>query len=327
MSQATFDVVAVESEENLWTDSTLLSRTLFRPQPRIPEYYGYDDRGSRLFEDVTRLPQYYPTRVEQALLDVVAPEIAETVAGGPLVELGSGSAKKTGVLLRACAKYADPHFVPLDVSASMMRHSFETLSQTVPGLRVTGVVGRYERTLTALSRKDFGRRCVTALGSNIGNMLPEERLELLALICGELRAGEYFFVTADLTKSKSMLEHAYNDPPTDRTHTDFRLNRLIHLNRLYGASFPLERFHEFARYDVEHARIEVHLHSPEPQTIDLGSLNAQLSLAAGDTIVVDYSCKFEIDALCAEVGALGCELLRTWTDPRYRYGAFFFRKR
>ncbi|UMP00011.1 L-histidine N(alpha)-methyltransferase [Amycolatopsis sp. EV170708-02-1] len=327
MNEPAFEIRYVETDDILWHDTTHLTRSLSSDRPRIPEYYGYDKRGSLLFEAVTKLARYYPTRVEQALLSETADKIATTIAGCALVELGSGSAKKTGTLLRACAEISDPHFVPLDVDPAMIQHSFESLSKSVPNLRMTGVVGRYENTLPQVTREEFGPRCVTALGSNIGNMLPEERRSLLAMICANLHAGEYLFVTADLTKSKAMLETAYNDPPTDRTHTDFRLNRLVHLNRLYGSSFRPERFYEYAHYDVEMQRIVVHLYSTEDQVVDLGALGRSLKLGKGDSIIIDHSCKFTIDALSDEICGLGCRPVNSWFDARYRYGAFLFQKR
>ncbi|MGW5456621.1 L-histidine N(alpha)-methyltransferase [Nocardia sp. NPDC003979] len=326
MSTSSFTLMAIESQGSLLHDPEELARYLFQPQPRIPEYYGYDTQGSWLFEAVTKLPRYYPTRVEQALLEEIASEIAPEISQCTLVELGSGSGKKTGTLLRACATYAPPHFMPLDVDAAMIQHSYETLSSLVPGLRVTGVVGRYEKTFPIISHQDVGRRCVTALGSNIGNMLPDERLSLLELLCSNLNRGELLFVTADLTKSKQLLEAAYNDPPTDRTHTDFRLNRLIHINRIFGASFRPDRFYEYAHYDTDMDAIVVHLYSPEEQVIDLGRVGRTLTLKKGDSIVVDYSCKFEIDALSAEICELGCQRVNYWTDARYRWGAFLFEK-
>jgi len=323
----TFEIMSVGDQDDFWHDTSVLRRALMQDQPRIPSYYGYDDHGSVLFEKVTELPQYYLTRVEQDLLRTSATELADIISGCAVVELGSGSAKKTGEVLHALSKHAAPQFVPLDVSASMVQSSFETLSERIPNLRFTGVVGRYEETLPWLSlSSSVGRKCVMLLGSNLGNMLVYERHELLKLIIATLGMEDYIYVTADLAKSQMMLESAYNDPPTDRTFSDFRLNRLFHLNALYGSSFDAGRFYEYAHYNTGLQRIEAHLYSAEDQTVDLGRLDAELPLTKGSSIVVDYAIKFDITGLVAEMNMLGARQVTSWIDTRYRYGAFLFRR-
>src|SRR5690349_11690626 len=182
-------VVAVDAADAFWDDGGALRACLRESVPRIPPVFGYDERGSELFEAITELPTYYLTRVEWALLRANADEIARAVDADEIVELGSGSGKKTSVLLSACQRRRPTTYLPVDVSREMLELNGRTLSAAVPGLAVVGLWGRYEQALARLRTEPGARRVVVFLGSNLGNATQPERAALLADIAATLGPG------------------------------------------------------------------------------------------------------------------------------------------
>ncbi|MCO1655755.1 L-histidine N(alpha)-methyltransferase [Pseudonocardia humida] len=324
----TVRVVPVDTGDAFWDDGTALRAALAEPVPRIPPVFGYDERGSQLFEAITELPTYYLTRVEWDLLRRHADDIAARLDTDMLAEMGSGSAKKTAVLLGAAARHRPLTYLPIDVSREMLEASGRALVEQVPGLDVVGLWGRYEQGLAHLRSADRdGRLVVAFLGSNMGNATDAERADLLADIAATLRPGDGFLFSVDLLKPADVLETAYNDPPGHDAFAGFRLNHLTHLNRRFGADFDVDRFRPLARFDPGTGMVEGHLHVLREQRVRLPGLDLELDLARGGSINVGFSAKFDRDRLAAEIAALGMDVEHEWIDQRWRYAIALARRR
>lgn len=319
-------VVAVD--DGFWDDGAALAQTLREDPPRIPPVFGYDDVGSALFERITRLPTYYLTRVEWELLRAHAGAIAEAADAPVLAELGSGSAKKTRLLLAACVRLRPTTYVPIDVSRQMLETSAATLTEALPQLAVMPLWGRYEAGLARLrAERPPGRLVVAFLGSNVGNMTPAERGALFAEIAATLRRGDGFLVSADLLKSAAELETCYNDPPGHDAFAAFRLNHLVHVNRRFGSRFDVARFRPLAHFDEATGMVEGHLYTDDAQQVAVPALGLTVTVPAGGSINVGFSAKFDADELVAELAGHGLAGERSWIDERHRYGIFLARRR
>ncbi|MDQ2709043.1 MAG: L-histidine N(alpha)-methyltransferase [Actinomycetota bacterium] len=316
-------VVAVE--EAFWDDRDAVGACLREPVARIPPWFGYDERGSELFEEITELPTYYLTRVERDLLHRHSEQIAELIDCARLAELGSGSAKKTQLLLAACQRRRSTTYLPIDVSREMLRRSGAELRTAIPGLRVTGLWGRYEAGLARL-REAADPVVVAFFGSNLGNTTPTERDTLLAAITATLRAGDGFLVSVDLIKPAAQFDRCYNDPPGFSAFARFRLNHLTHLNRRFGSAFDLATFVPTARYDPAAAVVEGHLVATSDQRVPVPGLGLTLALRQGEVINVGFSAKFDRDEFIGDVGAHGLAHQAEWIDPDQAYGIFLFRR-
>ncbi|MFN2479492.1 MAG: L-histidine N(alpha)-methyltransferase [Pseudonocardiaceae bacterium] len=318
------EIVAVDGEGGFWDDRRGLLTCLRETPPRVPAYLGYDALGSELFEAITELPGYYPTRVERGLLQRHAEEIADLVEYERIAELGSGSAKKTRLLLAACIERRQTSYLPIDVSREMLAASARELTTELPGLRVQGLWGRYEAGLDWLPEGKPEPLTVALLGSNLGNTTPEERDALLAKIAVTLRPGDRFLVSADLQKPAEVLEACYNDPLDRSAFAQFRLNHLAHLNRRYDADFALENFYPRAHYDSATTAVQGHLYATEDQTVALRKLDLELVLRRGDSLNVGFSYKFHRPEFVADVAARGFDLGAQWIDAVWQYGIFLF---
>jgi len=325
-SGPTFEIVAVEGEASFWDDRVTLLACLNETTPRIPPWFGYDELGSELFESITELPTYYLTRIERGLLHRHATEIAGSLDCGWLAELGSGSAKKTRLLLAACTQQRRTTYLPIDVSREMLQTSGAALQAELPGLRVIGMWGRYEAGLAWL--RDTGREPVVVafLGGNLGNTTPEECEVLLADIAATLRPGDGFLVSVDLQKPAAVFETCYNDPPGRSAFARFRLNHLTHLNRRFGADFDLTRYRPRAHYDHAHTRVEGHLYATQDHDVSVPGLGHRLHLRSGDSINVGFSAKFDHRGFVAVLAAHGLRHQAEWVDRTWRYGIFLFRR-
>jgi L-histidine N-alpha-methyltransferase len=319
-------VVAVDAADAFWDDGAALRDCLREPVPRVPPVFGYDERGSELFEAITELPTYYLTRVEWALLRANATEIADRLDADQIVELGSGSAKKTRELLAACQRRRPTTYLPVDVSREMLELSGRTLSAAVPGLSVVGLWGRYEQALARLRTEPGGRRVVVFLGSNIGNATPAERAELLADIAATLDPGDGFLFSVDLVKSAEVLDTGYNDPPGHRAFAEFRLNHLTHVNRRFGADFAVGQYRPCAHF-VEHTgMVEGHLYALDDQRVRLPRLDLEIAVRRGESINVGFSAKFDRDRLDSELAGHGMIIEHRWIDPDWQYAILLARR-
>jgi L-histidine N-alpha-methyltransferase len=266
-------------------------RTALEETPRrIPTRYFYDRRGSELFERITELPEYYPTRAERELLAEFADEIAGVTGAAELVELGSGAATKTRLLLDAMARAGNLRtYVPLDVSEAMVRRSAVELAAAYPELTVRGLVADFHHDLDHIPEGE--PRLVVFLGSTIGNLRPDEAVAFLRGIAAPMAPGDFFLLGIDLVKQISVIEAAYND--SRGLTAEFNRNILRVVNRLAGGDFRSEAFAHRAFFDPRNRWIEMRLVARQAQTVRLGRLDLTLELAAGEEILTEISCKYE----------------------------------
>lgn len=278
---------------------------------RISPKYFYDERGSQLFDEITRLPEYYPTQREREILVQRADEIAQRSGADTLVELGSGTSEKTRLLLDALGRTGQlRRFVPFDVNESFLRSACEQIAAEHPGLRVHGVVGDFERHLPLLPRG--GRRMVAFLGSTIGNLDEEGRKAFFADLASGLEPGDSLLLGTDLVKDVARLEAAYDDAAG--VTTEFNRNVLHVVNRELDADFEVESFEHVAFFEPEHERIEMWLRTPRPMNVRVAALDLHVALAAGEAIRTEISCKFKRASVEAELAAAGFVMDAWWTD-------------
>jgi L-histidine Nalpha-methyltransferase len=324
VEQHQIKIVSVDSEGSFWDDRSDLLSCLRETPPRVPSYLGYDATGSDLFESITELSGYYLTRVEHGLLQRHAEEIADLTRYEQIVELGSGSAKKTRMLLAACVERRPMTYLPIDVSREMLAASARELAAELTGLRVQGLWGRYEAGLAWLRDGEPQPMMMALLGSNLGNTTLEERDALLCEITETLQPGDGFLVSADLQKPAQVLETCYNDPLGQSAFARFRLNHLAHLNRRFDADFALEYFYPRAHYDYTTTAVQAHLYATKDQTVALRELGLELVLQRGDSLNVGLSYKFHRPPFVADVSTRGFELSAQWIDAVWQYGLFLF---
>ncbi len=283
-----------------------------RSEPRrIPSRHFYDARGSRLFEEITRLPEYYLTRAERALLASVAAEIAETTRAEAVFELGSGSASKTRLLLDALGRAGTLEaYVPLDASESALRASLGELARDYPTLELSGFVGDFTGELPDLPRRR--RRLVLFLGSTIGNFRPPEAVAFLGRIAASLGPDDHFLLGADLVKDVARLEAAYNDAAG--VTAEFNRNILRVVNRRFGADFDPAAFAHRAFFEGENRWIEMRLAAETDHGVRVAALGLALPLRAGEEILTEISAKYDRPAIEALFAAAGLRLERWYTD-------------
>ncbi|MEV0429057.1 L-histidine N(alpha)-methyltransferase [Micromonospora sp. NPDC050495] len=281
----------------------------------LPPKWFYDSRGSELFEEITRLPEYYPTRAERAVLAAHAADIAALTGAKTLIELGSGSSEKTRLLLDAFTRHGDlGTFVPLDVSASALRRSTRQIAAEYPALRVRGIVGDFTRQLDRLPTG--GRRLVVFLGGTVGNLLPVERAEFLTAMRAALESGDWLLIGTDLVKDPGVIVPAYDDAAG--VTADFNRNVLRVINRELGADFDPEAFAHVAVWDPEHEWIEMRLRAERPLRVHV--LDLDVEFAAGEELRTEVSAKFRPDGIAAELADAGFAREAFWTDPDGLFG-------
>ena len=280
----------------------------------LPSYYFYDQRGSELFEQICGLPEYYPTRTEQGILTTYAQEIANLTGTCDLVELGSGSSRKTRILLDAYTRLQGKFtYIPIDVSTTMLQATALELLADYPQLSVHALAGVYEIALHRLPPA-FQQRLLIFLGSTIGNLSPQEEVIFLQQIEQSLTPGDYFLLGVDLQKDIDTLNSAYND--SQRITAEFNLNILHHLNYKFNGNFNPENFQHWAFYNQELHQIEMHLISLEDQVVKLFDLGLEVTLMAQETIRTEISRKFELTALTKQLHDCDLPVQRIWQDER-----------
>ena len=278
----------------------------------IPPKWFYDTRGSQLFDDITRLPEYYPTRRERTILVERASEIATVTNAGTLVELGSGTSDKTRILLDALRDAGTiTRFVPFDVSEQTLRDAAAAVSREYEGMRVHAVVGDFEHHLGSIP--GGGRRLVVFLGGTIGNLLPPARAEFLLEIAKGLGLDDHLLLGVDLVKSVDRLEAAYDD--AQGVTADFNKNVLTVMNRELDADFDIERFEHVAEFDRVNARIEMRLRALDAHTVEVRALGLSVPFAAGEEMRTEVSAKFTREQVVEELETAGMQLVEWWTDP------------
>ncbi len=278
---------------------------LARPLKELPPKLFYDSTGSDLFDRITELPEYYPTRCEREILDRRADEIVSDVE--ELVELGSGSAAKTRVLL---ATGTIERYVPVDVSESVVERCARELRAAHPGLAVHGLIGDFGRDLVHLP--DGERRLFAFLGGTIGNFHPPERAGFLAMLRGLMGPGDRLLLGTDLVKDVAVLEAAYDDGAG--VTAEFNRNALRVLNRELGSDFPPERFEHVAFFNEDEAWIEMRLRSLDQRTVRVPGAGIVVHLDEGEEIRTEISAKFTPEKIEHELDAAGLRLEELWTD-------------
>jgi len=288
---------------------------LSQSQRTLPPHYFYDDRGSELFEQICELPEYYLTRTETAILQQYAKAIAEITGPCELIELGSGSATKTRILLDAYTDLSHPmRYVPIDVSAGILESSARDLLIDYPTLEVQGLVSTYELALAKLEPTQFPTRMICFLGSTLGNLSPAECEVFFRQVIDALRPGEYFLLGFDLQKPKEILEAAYNDGAG--ITAQFNLNMLHHLNWRFQGDFDPSQFEHVAFYNETLHQVEMHLKSLRSQTVHLKALDLTIEFASGETIHTEISRKFNLQTLKTDLLSKDLLPIQAWTDPK-----------
>jgi L-histidine N-alpha-methyltransferase len=278
----------------------------------LPPTYFYDAEGSRLFDEITRLPEYYPTRREKAALTAHAADIAALSGADTLVELGSGTSEKTRLLLDALRDAGTlRRFVPFDVDESVLRTAAEQITVEYPGVAVHAVVGDFTRHTRMLPHP--GRRLVAFLGSTIGNLEPAPRARFLADVAANLRAGDAFLLGVDLVKDAERLVRAYDDAAG--VTAAFNRNVLRVLDRELHADADPDAFEHVARWDASHEWIEMRLRARTELRVRIADLDLDVHFAAGEDLRTEISAKFRAEGVEAELAAAGLTLREWWTDP------------
>ncbi|GAA3706843.1 L-histidine N(alpha)-methyltransferase [Terrabacter ginsenosidimutans] len=281
-------------------------------QPRtLPPKWLYDDVGSVLFDEITRLPEYYPTECERAILRDHAADIVAACDATTVVELGSGTSDKTRTLLDAFAASGTlERFVPVDVSEQTLRDAAAMLSERYPSVRVEALVGDFTLHLGHLPRG--GRRLVAFLGGTIGNFYVEERAAFLGALHDSLEPGDWFLLGTDLVKSTDRLIAAYDD--SRGVTAAFVTNCLQVLNRELGADFDIDAFSYVPFWDPRQERMDLRLRADMPQRVTVPGADLVFELAHGEEIRVEISTKFRPERLRDELAAAGFAVRRSWTD-------------
>jgi L-histidine N-alpha-methyltransferase len=304
-----------EGDERSLADDVLDGLT--RPFKELPPKHFYDARGAQLFDRICELPEYYQTRAERSILEADAEQIVELTAAAELVELGSGTAAKTRVLLDAMqAAGTLERYVPVDVTESMVRDCAAELIEEYPGLQVHGVIGDFERHLHHVPAA-AGPRIVAFLGGTIGNFPPGSRRRFLRQIARLLGPGDHLLMGTDLVKDPRVLEAAYDD--TEGVTAEFNRNVLLVLNRELDADFDPEDFDHVALFDREHEWIEMRLRARRELTATVARLELPVHFNAGEELRTEISAKFTPERVEGDLASAGLELTRWMTDADARF--------
>jgi L-histidine N-alpha-methyltransferase len=283
---------------------------LRQPEMMISPKYFYDERGSQLFDEITRLPEYYPTETELGIMQDNIGEIASLVGKqASLIEFGSGSSLKTRILLEHLDELAA--YVPVDISEDHLLQSAQQIREEFPHLDVLPVVADFTQPFRLPSPKVMPVRNVVYFpGSTIGNFTNDAAQELLAVMHGEAGAGGALLIGVDLQKDPAIIEAAYND--SAGVTAEFNRNMLRHLNREFGADFDLDAFSHSAEYNEEEGRVEIRLVSEQDQEFTLG--DESFSIGKDEAILTEYSHKYTLDGFAAMAETAGFRVARVWTD-------------
>lgn len=283
----------------------------------LPPKWFYDSVGSDLFDQITRLPEYYPTRTEAQILAAHAADVAAASGADTLVELGSGTSEKTRILLDAMRDGGSlRRFIPFDVDAGVLEAAGAAIGAEYPGVEIDAVCGDFEEHLGKIPTG--GRRLVIFLGSTIGNLTPGPRAEFLAALAGTLAPGDTLLLGTDLVKDTARLVRAYDDAAGVTAR--FNLNVLSVVNRELDADFDLTAFEHVARWNADEERIEMWLRATVDQRVRVGALDLTVDFASGEEMLTEVSSKFRPDGVAAELAAAGLRRTHWWTDPAGDFG-------
>jgi L-histidine Nalpha-methyltransferase len=283
----------------------------------LPPKWFYDAVGSELFDQITRLPEYYPTRTEAQILRERSAEIAAASGADTLVELGSGTSEKTRMLLDALHDSGSlRRFIPFDVDASVLKAAGSAIEKEYPGIEIDAVCGDFEEHLGKIPR--IGRRLIVFLGSTIGNLTPGPRAEFLAALAQTLQPGDSLLLGTDLVKDTDRLVAAYDD--SAGITAQFNRNVLAVVNRELNADFGLDEFDHVARWNTDEERIEMWLRAIRAQRVHVKALEETIDFADGEEMLTEVSCKFRPDGVAAELANSGLRRTHWWTDDAVDFG-------
>ncbi|HKI98579.1 MAG TPA: L-histidine N(alpha)-methyltransferase [bacterium] len=289
----------------------------FTSDPKtIPPKYFYDERGSQLFEAITGLEEYYPTRTEAAILAQSGEEMLDAAGPGlTVVELGSGSSTKTRLLLeRLAGRQERVDYIPIDISPTVVTEFGEQLLQDYPSLHIRGLICDYDRALGELKEQSHERKLFLFLGSSMGNFTPHQAAALLRVIREAMGPQDSLLLGVDLKKDRAILERAYDD--AQGVTAAFNLNLLERINRELGGQFDVERFRHVALYNAQQGRIEMHLESTVSQIVPIDALGRSFTFRRGERIHTENSYKFDREQLQQLLGLADMTLQRQWLDPQ-----------
>jgi L-histidine Nalpha-methyltransferase len=283
----------------------------------LPPKWFYDSVGSELFDQITRLPEYYPTRAEAEILRARSVDIASASEADTLVELGSGTSEKTRMLLDALHDRGALHrFIPFDVDASILSTAAAAIQREYAGIEIKAVCGDFEEHLTEIPAG--GRRLFAFLGSTIGNLTPGPRAEFLATLSEMMQPGDSLLLGTDLVKDTGRLVSAYDDAAG--VTAAFNRNVLAVINRELDADFDVEAYRHVARWNAGEERIEMWLRADRQQRVRVGALELTVDFADGEEMLTEVSCKFHPNGVNAELAGAGLRRIRWWTDNAGDFG-------
>jgi L-histidine Nalpha-methyltransferase len=292
-------------------------RGLSQMPKSLPPKWFYDSVGSDLFDQITRLPEYYPTRAEAEILRDRAAEIAAASGADTLVELGSGTSEKTRLLLSALRDSGSlRRFIPFDVDAGMLRAASSAILEEYPGIEIDAVCGDFEEHLDNIPK--VGKRLVVFLGSTIGNLTNAPRAEFLSTLSETLQPGDTLLLGTDLVKDTDRLVRAYDD--SAGVTARFNRNVLAVVNRDLDADFDLDAFEHVARWNTGEERIEMWLRADTAQRVTVNALDLTVDFAAGEEMLTEVSCKFRPEGVAAELADAGLRRTHWWTDEAGDFG-------
>ncbi|MDG4665162.1 L-histidine N(alpha)-methyltransferase [Mycobacterium sp. 236(2023)] len=290
---------------------------LMQSPKTLPPKWFYDSVGSDLFDQITRLPEYYPTRAEAQILKARAAEIAAASNADTLVELGSGTSEKTRMLLDALRDSGSlRRFIPFDVDPTVLRAAGAAIQTEYPAVEVNAVCGDFEEHLGKIPQ--VGRRMVAFLGSTIGNLTPGPRAQFLASVSDMMAPGDTLLLGTDLVKDVDRLVRAYDD--SAGVTAAFNRNVLAVVNRELDADFDIESFEHVAIWNDVEQRIEMWLKSVRAQRVHIAALELDVDFAEGEQMLTEVSCKFTSDRVEAELSAAGLRRTHWWTDDAGDFG-------
>lgn len=291
-------------------DEVRVGLTAFRKH--LPSKYFYDARGSELFEEITRLPEYYLTASETEILATHADRLMAIARPDELVELGSGSSKKTVMLIEAMSRSGGRRYVPIDISEDTLRSAAKELCTTYDWLEIDALVGDYLADLPGVRRR--GRRLIIFLGSTIGNYTPTLRHSLFRAVAGSMRSGDHFLLGVDLVKDTETMIRAYDDQAG--VSAEFNKNILHVVNRELDGDIPVEAFEHVTRFDTASSCMAQSLRSTSHVVANIRALDLAVTFEEGEEIHTEVSCKFTKDVIASEFEASGMELSSWMPDSR-----------
>ena len=318
------DILNVKTDANANTFAHSVVAGLDRDNPSLDCRYLYDERGSRLFEEITRQPEYYLTRTEASILDRHAQDIRKQAATATLLELGSGSSVKTDLLLDAWVSQNGSRrmtYIPVDVSTSALSDAAERIRSRFPSVKVIGINGEYEHGLSLLP--EIHPVMGLFLGSSIGNFNEQDEESFFRVLSRKLRPNGKFLLGVDLVKDRAVLEAAYDD--RGGVTREFTLNIFERMNRELGSDIDVDGIEHVAEYSDERERIEIYARFHSRQQIEVKPLGRTLTIDAGEAVLVEISRKFRLDDLTARLDDLGLTVDSVFTDDRKWFALLMLR--